>query len=152
MFTAFTLIALALAEPLTDLLLGEDIDASVVRISLGATWCYGVGYMLIDLLRWRMRPRQFAFVSVAMTAVVTASSAIYVLALDLGVEGAVLGQLTGFAVGLLCAAYLHRDLLGLHFDTEPPAHDAHLLAAARARLDRRLPQRLRRPRRDPVAP
>jgi O-antigen/teichoic acid export membrane protein len=117
-YTLLALLALAAAGPLTDLLLGDDVDPSIMRVAIGAIWCYGVGYMVIDLLRWRMRPRQFAFVSVTTTAVVTASSAIYVLALDLGVEGAFLGQLTGFATGGALALWLNRDMLGLRFSAE----------------------------------
>ncbi len=99
------------------MLLGEDVDPGVLRIGIGAIWANGVSYLVIDLLRWRIRPRQFALVSVTMAFVVTASSAIYVLALDLGVEGALLGQLTGFATGGLLALWLNRDLLALRFST-----------------------------------
>lgn len=114
-YTAAGLAALLAAGPLTDLVLGDDVDPGVMRIGIGAIWCYGVGYLAIDLLRWRMRPRQYAAVSVTTTAVVTASSAIYVLALDLGVDGALLGQLTGFGTGGALAVWLNRDLLGLRF-------------------------------------
>jgi O-antigen/teichoic acid export membrane protein len=117
-YTAIGLVALLFAEPLCDLLLGEEVDPAILRVALGAIWCYGVGYLVIDLLRWRMRPKQFAAVSVTTTAVVTATSAVYVLVLDLGVEGAFLGQLSGFATGGALAAWLNRDLLGLRFSGE----------------------------------
>ncbi len=116
-YSAFAVLALALSGPLTRTLLGADVDPLVLRLGVGAMWCYGVGNLAIDLLRWRMRPKHFAIAAVTTTAVVTASSAVYVLALDMGVEGAILGQLTGFAAGGLIGVALNRDLLGIAFDS-----------------------------------
>jgi len=116
-YTAFAAVALVLAGALTDLVLGEGVRTGVLRLAVAAMWAYGVGYLAIDLSRWRLRPRQFALTAVTTTAVVTASSAVYVLVLDLGVQGAFLGQLTGFATGGALAVALNRDLLRARLST-----------------------------------
>ena len=115
-FTAFAVVTIVAAVPLTEFVLGPEVEPKVWRLGMVVIWCYGIGYLVIDLLRWRMRPRQFALVSVITAVVVTAASAIYVLVLDLGVEGAVLGQLTGFFVGGTIAIVLNRDLLAPRID------------------------------------
>ena len=115
-FTAFAAVTLATAVPLSRLLLGSEVDPDVLRIGIGVFWINGLTYLVTDLLRWQLRPKAYAVVVVLTVSVVAASSGVYVLALDLGVEGALLGQLTGFAFGGLLAVVLSRRLLRLQLD------------------------------------
>ncbi len=115
-YTAFAVVALATAVPLARLLLGADVDPDVLRIAVGVYWVNGLTYLVTDLLRWQLRPKAYAVVVVTTVSVIAASSAVYVLGLDLGVEGALLGQLTGFATGGLLALVLSRRLLRLRID------------------------------------
>ena len=115
-YSAFALLVLAFAPGLTDLILGADVDPQVMRVAAGAIWAGGLLYLAQDLLRWQLRPRQFAIVSVATAAVTTGASAIYVLGLDWGVSGAIAGQLTGAAVGGSLAFAYDRHLFRPRFD------------------------------------
>ena len=108
-YSLFAGVALVFAAPLTRLVLG-DVDPDVMRVAVGAMWCSGLSNLLVDQLRWQLRPLAYAVAAVTTTFVVTATSAIYVLVLDLGVEGAILGQLTGFATGGVVAYALARRL------------------------------------------
>lgn len=115
-YTVFALLGFALAEPLTDALLGPGVDPATMRVAVWGIWFAGLLYLMQDTLRWDLRPRAFAIVSVLTAAVVTASSAVYVLALDWGVTGAIAGQLTGFATGAALALALGRRRFALRFD------------------------------------
>lgn len=115
-YSTFVLIALVFAGPLTDVLLGESVDATILRLALCVIWLNGLGYLALEMLRWQLRAKAFAVASVTTTATVTASSAVFVLALDMGVEGAVLGQMVGFATGGAMAYVLTRTLYRLRFD------------------------------------
>lgn len=116
-YTVFAALALAFSVPLSELILGADVDADILRIAVGAMWFSGVSNLLVDQLRWQLRPKAYAVAAVTTTAVVTASSALYVLVLDLGVKGAILGQLTGFATGGVLALLMARHLYRFRIDT-----------------------------------
>jgi O-antigen/teichoic acid export membrane protein len=115
-YSAFVAVGLLLAGPLTDLILGPDVNPEVMRVAVCGIWCAGLLYLMQDLLRWDLRPRAFALVSVTTAAVTTAASAIYVLALDWGVTGAIAGQLTGTTVAGALALALGRRRFALRFD------------------------------------
>jgi O-antigen/teichoic acid export membrane protein len=115
-YTAFAAITLALADPITSLLLGQDVDPTILRIAIGVYWANGLAYLATDLLRWQLRPKAYAAVAVTTAGTVTLASALYVLVLDLDVEGAILGQLTGFLLGGALAYGLARDLYRLRID------------------------------------
>ncbi len=115
-YSAFTLLGLVFAAPLADLVLGADVDPDIMRVAVCGIWCSGMLYLIQDSLRWDLRPRAFATVSVVAAAFVTGSSAIYVLVLDWGVIGAVAGQLTGAAVAGTLALVLGRHRFAFRFD------------------------------------
>jgi O-antigen/teichoic acid export membrane protein len=115
-YSVFVALALAFAGPVTEVLLGSDVDPTILRIAVCVMWANGIGYLSLELLRWQLRPWAFAVSSITITATVTASSAVLVLVFDLGVEGAVIGQLIGFAAGGLVAFTLTRHLYRLRFD------------------------------------
>lgn len=115
-YSGFVVVGQLLAGPLTDLVLGDDVDVGIMRVAICSIWFSGLLYLAQDLLRWDLRPRAFATVSVVTAAVTTASSAIYVLAFDWGVEGAIAGQLTGAATAGVLAFWFGRRRFALRFD------------------------------------
>jgi len=115
-YTGFCTLVVLLAAPLTDLLLGDDVDPGVMRVAAAAMFFNGLSYMAMDLLRWQLRPRAFALATVGMMVGLTSSTAIYVLVLDWGVEGAIAGQVTGYIVGGTIAFTASRHLFRLHID------------------------------------
>ena len=117
-YSVFAVVVALAASPLTDLLLGDDVDPGLMQLQAAIIWCNGLLYVAQDLFRWRLQPRRFASVAIAVAAITTASSAVYVLALDWGVAGALAGQLTGAAVGLVIALYWSRDAFGLVFEDQ----------------------------------
>lgn len=115
-YTALVVVGLALARPLTHVLLGEHVDVWVTRAALGWIWFGGALYLVQDQLRWQHRPKAFASVSAAVAACTAGATAVYVFGLDGGALGVVAGQLTGSAVGLLIALVLSRGRYRMQFD------------------------------------
>ena len=115
-YTVFAIVALALAKPLTTVLLGQHVDVWVTRTAIVGIWVAGALYLLQDQLRWRARPRAFATVSAVVAVATTGSIAIYVFVLGGKALGVVAGQLTGAAFGLVTALALSRGMYRLRFE------------------------------------
>ncbi len=115
-FSVFTVTVLALATPLTRAILGRGFGPGLLRLAAITWFVNGLLYITCDQLRWRLRPKAFASVTVVVAAATTGASAILVLALHAGVSGAIAGQLTGVSCGLLLTATLSRGIYSRSFD------------------------------------
>lgn len=115
-YTVFAAVALVLARPITDALLGKHIDVWITRTAIGGIWVAGALYLLQDQLRWQLRPLAFAAVSAVVAAVTAAATAVYVFAMHGGALGVVGGQLTGATAGLVTALALSRGIYRWRFD------------------------------------
>jgi O-antigen/teichoic acid export membrane protein len=118
-FSAYT-VALVLAfmflGPLTDIVLGSDVDTSIMGVAICAMWMSGMLYLMQSSLRWQLRPRAYGLVSVVTSTVTASTTAVLVLGFDIGVIGAIIGQLVGFTSGAVFAYSLSRDLFRIRFD------------------------------------
>lgn len=115
-YTAFAVLVLALAEPLTNALLGPQVDTWVMRVGVIGMWAAGLLYVVQDQLRWQLRPKAFALVSVSNAAVTTSASAVFVLGFNAGALGALGGQLMGAVFALTLALSLSSGTYRMHFD------------------------------------
>jgi O-antigen/teichoic acid export membrane protein len=115
-YSPFALIALALATPLTAAVLGRDIDPGLMRLAVGTAWVTGVMYVGQNTLRFELRPRAFAVVSVVLATVTATTTALLLLAAGGRVEYALVGQLAGAAAGATVALWLARRSYGVCFD------------------------------------
>ncbi len=115
-YSVFAAIALALAAPLTDVLLGNGVDPTVTRVAVAWMWLNGIVYLCQDQLRWRALPRAFALAAVATAAATASTTAILVFALDVGVVGVFVGLLSGAAAAAAVIAAFSRGAYALRFD------------------------------------
>ncbi len=115
-YTLGLAVSLIAIEPLTDLVLGDGVDTKIMSVGVAAIWCSGMLYLTQSLLRWELRPKAFAAVSVVTATVTALASAILVLGFDTGVIGAIAGQLFGFAAGAVLAYSLSLKLFRFRFD------------------------------------
>jgi O-antigen/teichoic acid export membrane protein len=115
-YTPFALVGLALAGPLTAAFLGPAIDPDVLRIAVVTAWVTGVMYVGQNTLRFELRPRAFAMVTVVLAAVTAATTALLIVTLGGRAEYALAGQLAGATAGGATALWLARANYGLHFD------------------------------------
>ena len=100
-YLATAAITLPLAGPITRALFDPSVDPWVLRVAIIGIFAGGVLYVAQDQLRWRMRKRAYASVSVILALVTTATTALLVLGFHVGVIGAIIGQLAGTVAALL---------------------------------------------------
>lgn len=115
-YTIFAVIGLSLAVPITHALLEPDVNPWVTRVAILWIWVAGVVYLAQDQLRWRMRPRAYALVSVTTAAVSSVTTAVLVFGFGVGVIGVLVGQLAGALAAALALLLLSRRAYALRFD------------------------------------
>src|SRR4051812_2452824 len=89
--TIGVLIAVPLAEPLSELLLGHS-DADLVRIAIFGLWVFTMFEFLLSLYRIDERARAFLIFTVATVLVTIPATVWLVVFEDRGAEGLLLGQ------------------------------------------------------------
>jgi O-antigen/teichoic acid export membrane protein len=109
-------VTLPLAGPITRAVFNPSVNPWVVRVAIAGVVVAGILYVAQDQLRWRMRQRAFAVVSITLAFVTTAVTALLVLALHVGVIGAIVGQLAGSTAALVV-------VLGLSWRAYAPVFD-----------------------------
>jgi O-antigen/teichoic acid export membrane protein len=115
-YVVFALAGEGLATPLSRLLLGPGVEVSLLRVSIPWMCVQGVLAIAQAQLRWQLRPSAFA-VSAAINATLTiALSAVLVFGADLGVKGAILGQLIAGTTALAYVLFTTRRTFRLTFD------------------------------------
>ena len=103
--------------PLSEALLGRH-DAALVRIAAAGLWTLAVGELLMATFRVEERPRAYLTASVASLVASTAATTWFVVGLDMGAEGLLLGNFAGAAVllvgvGFAQRAYVHGPAGGM---------------------------------------
>jgi O-antigen/teichoic acid export membrane protein len=115
-YTAFAVISLPLAGPITHVLLARGVDPWITRVAIVWIWVAGIVYLAQDQLRWRMLPRAYALVAVTTATVATSSTAVLVFGFGVGVIGAIVGQLLGALAAALVLVRFSRGAYVLRFD------------------------------------
>jgi O-antigen/teichoic acid export membrane protein len=115
-YTVFAVVALALAKPLTHLLLASGVDPWITRVAIVWIWVGGVVYLAQDQLRWRMRPRAYGLVAITTASVTAACTVVLVFGFGVGVIGALVGQLLGALAAALVLLWLSRGAYAPRFD------------------------------------
>jgi O-antigen/teichoic acid export membrane protein len=117
-YLGWTLVALLAAQPLAGWLLRGEADAGLLRVAIAWITANGLLYLLLNQLRWGLRPRAYAFVSGVNVVLTGVLSAALVLGAHTGVGGIVAAQLAAAAVAAGLAAWLLRGTYGLQFRRE----------------------------------
>jgi len=103
------------AGPLTHVLLGAGAPTDLLRVATVWMCVQGLLSFTQSQLRWQLRAGPFATAS-AVNAIGTAgAAALFVFVFNLEVEGALLGQLAGSALGLLYVAFATRGTFAVRF-------------------------------------
>lgn len=110
--TAAALAALALAGPISELVLGHR-DAGVLRIAIGGLWVFTNLELAYALLRVEERWRAYLRASLVNVALTVALTVWLVVVRDEGARGLLAGNFAGSAVVLLGLWFALRDRLGL---------------------------------------
>lgn len=115
-YTVFLAACSLLSRTLSFLLLSEADRQGIFLISLVATWCYGLFYLVQNQLRVELRSMQYAISNLVMNLIAIGSTLILVLVWRWGVIGVAAGQLIGNMVGCILSIYFARNNYLLSFD------------------------------------
>jgi O-antigen/teichoic acid export membrane protein len=115
-YSPFALVALALATPITNAVLGRGVDPNLLRIAVVTAWVTGVMYVGQNTLRFELRPRAFAVVSVVLAGATAGTTALLLVAFGGRAEYALAGQLADATAGGIVAVALAWRSFGLCFD------------------------------------
>jgi O-antigen/teichoic acid export membrane protein len=116
MYGLFTLLGLALAPAVAELVFESRDRVGLARIVVVSAAISGVFNLVLNNLRWRLQPMAFAAGSLTFALVSIAVTVALVLGAQIGVAGVLLGQLIGSAAGLVLCWVLSRDLYAARFD------------------------------------
>ena len=111
--TAGLVAGVLLAVPLADLL-GVD-DATLVRAGFVAVWAQMNYEQLTALFRVEERSTSYVLASLANIAVTIGATILFVVVLEKGAVGVIVGSFTGTLVVYLALLAVHREQLGLEF-------------------------------------
>ena len=116
-YSAFAVIGLATAPIVGPALLGEGADLTVVRLAVVATWLGGIVLILQNQVRYELRSKAYAAVSVVFATVSGVTIALLILT-GVGVAGVFAGQIAGSIVAVSLAAVLVRRRIVLRISVE----------------------------------
>jgi O-antigen/teichoic acid export membrane protein len=116
MATAGLIVGVALSPQISDLLFGTTDDAELVAAAFVGLWA-GMNYEQLTSL-FRVEERSTAFVAASLSNVLLTIGAtlIFVVALDKGPIGVIVGNLTGTLLVYAALVGYRREQLGLQFD------------------------------------
>ena len=106
----FSVVGLVLAEPLSYLVFGPLAPPGLMQLVVTTATASGILQLVLNVLRWNLRPVSYVACSVTYGVTVIGASSIFVLVLGLDVFGVILGQLTGTIAGTSLALWLARHL------------------------------------------
>lgn len=115
-YGVFLAVTEALAVPISRWLLGPATSVTLLRLALPLMCLQGLVALVQAQLRWQLKPGAFAFGSMLLTVCTVVASVVFVFAVGLEVEGAILGQLLGLSVCLAYSLNATRGTFGLRFD------------------------------------
>lgn len=115
-YSVFALLMLSFTGELAHRLLGQPDLENAFRIGILFIWAGGLFYLVQNQLRWELRSKQYAIVSLVMTFVAAGSSVWFAYGLRWGLEGMLLGMLLGNLAGLLLGLWWLRGSFRLQFD------------------------------------
>lgn len=108
-YSIFALSALIFSEPLSALVMGAEGLQRCFQIGVLYIWFNGLFLLLQNQFRWELRSKDFAIVSL-IVALTTAGIAIYLtLYKHLGLEGFMLGMLSGVVCGVMYSLWHLRN-------------------------------------------
>lgn len=108
-YAAATIVAMAAAEPVAKWLLGGSDMTGALRVGFAGIAATGLFYLAQNLLRFELRSKAYAIVSIVYSVVSLLLSVLLGLGLDLKLMGVLWGQLIGSAIAASLGLYLVRE-------------------------------------------
>jgi len=112
----FMVAALSLSRSLTDLMLHDGAWEKTIRVAIIATGLNGVYQLLLNQLRWELKPLAYASASITYILISVAAGIFLIVFYRAGVAGIFYGQMTGAIVAGCFAGVMGRKNLGFLFN------------------------------------
>jgi len=116
--TLGALIALPLAEPISELLLPDQPAPDLIRIAIGGLWVLTMWEFMLTLFRLDERARAYFVTTILNVLAAIALTVVLVVGLDEGARGLLLGSYATGAAFVLALIALQWRRLSLRFDRE----------------------------------
>lgn len=117
-YTILFLIFFFNREELSVLLFGKEFYSDLVVLAATSYCISGVLYLVQGQLRWELKPKKHAIVSIIMSLLTAALSILFIVILELSVEGALWATIIAGAVSISVAMFYARASYGLTFKTK----------------------------------
>lgn len=117
-FTLFLILALIFTPLLSPLILGVSGLDNVFRLGIIHIWFNGLLYFLRNQLRWELKSKAYAMVSILHSIITAAASVFLAYILNFGIYGLLSGLIIGSCVASIYAFYHLRSTFQLLFDRE----------------------------------
>ena len=116
-YLLFFVFGLAFAEPLGRLIIQSEGYTSAFRLGLGKIATHGVFLLVHNQFRWELKSKKYASISMLHAVTTALVSIVMAYVLRLGLDGMLIGQIVGSAVGLVSALWLLRRTFRFRFDS-----------------------------------
>ena len=114
-YAFFAFIAFFFSRELASFLLDSLESVTIFQVAMLSFIANGIFYLLHGQLRWQLRSKNYAIVSIVFTLITTGASAILVLIIGLGILGIFYGQIAGAIAGSIISWLFARDSFKLLF-------------------------------------
>jgi O-antigen/teichoic acid export membrane protein len=115
-YTFFLIAALIFSKPLNNLIIGQKYRTAIFQVGLLSIWGGGIFTYLRNQLRWYLKSKYFALVSVIFTLVSYSTTIFLMVVLKLNVIGVFWGLLLGYLIANFLSWYFSRENYKLNFD------------------------------------
>ena len=115
-YTVFGTVTYAFAPSISRVVLGPGVEVALLRSAIGFACVNGVLAITLAQLRWQLRPVAFAVAAVINAVFTVGCSALLVFAVNLGVNGAILGQMLGSTFALVYVMIVTDGSFAFEFD------------------------------------
>lgn len=115
-YTLFSLFLIPFRINLSDFFLESKNKINIINETILVSWTSGVYYFTQSQLRWQLKAKNHAFVSVIFTIITTFTTSILILYFHLGISGVLYGLIIGNLTGIFLSIYFTRDFYINYFD------------------------------------
>jgi O-antigen/teichoic acid export membrane protein len=104
-YTIFAVLMIAFAQPFSELVMGQSELTRVFKIGIVYVFFNAIFYLIQNQLRWELRSKQFAIVSLVYSIITAATSVLLTYVLNWGLSGLLCGMLLGTIAGCSFGLY-----------------------------------------------
>lgn len=115
-YTIFAIVVFLNSNYLSPIVLGQQGLVETFQIGIAYMWVNGIFYLVQNQFRWELKSRNYSIISVLMSLVTAIVSVWLAYYLKMGLNGILIGLLSGVSVGSIVGLVQLRKTFGFQFD------------------------------------